>query len=134
MKSDDAGDASPGRPSPPFPVAGIGASAGGLRAIEELFANLAPNIEMAFIVVQHSDPKHETLLPQILSRRTKFDVVTAIEGRELKPGCVYVCPSDAHLKIEGGRIRLAGRRDSPEVSLTIGWLFRSLAAEYEDRA
>src|SRR6266513_1849928 len=63
-----------GQPPKPFPIAGIGASAGGLEAFSELLQNLSPKLGMAYVLVQHLSPDHESFLPQILERKTKMKV------------------------------------------------------------
>src|SRR5687767_10771717 len=117
-----------------FPVVGIGASAGGLEPLEELFSSLSPEIEMAFIVIVHSDPSHETLLPTILARRTKFGVHKAKDGGVLKAKCVYVCPSDSILTIADGKLHLTPRSKDREPVLAIDQFFYSLASELQNRA
>jgi len=117
-----------------FPIVGIGASAGGLEPLEALFSNLSSEVEMAFIVIVHSDPSHETLLPAILARRTKFGVHKAQEGGTLYPKCVYVCPSDSIITIMNGKLHLTQRVKHREPVLPIDQFFYSLASEFENRA
>ncbi len=117
-----------------FQVVGIGASAGGLEPLEELFTNLSPDLEMAFIVIVHSDPSHETLLPGILARRTKLGVHKARDGGSIQPQCVYVCPSDSIITIADGKLRLTPRPRNREPILAIDQFFYSLASELENRA
>lgn len=119
---------------PLFPVVGIGASAGGLEPLEELFGNLSPETGMAFVIVVHSDPSHETLLPAILTRRTGFQVHIAKEGKSLKPKCVYVCPSDSIVTIANQKLHLTPRSRHREAVLAIDCFFFSLAAEFQNRA
>ncbi len=68
----------PGTPS--FPVVGIGASAGGLEAFTELLRHLPPDTGMAFVLVQHLDPTHESMLPELLSSKTAMTVIEATDG------------------------------------------------------
>lgn len=117
-----------------FPVVGIGASAGGLEPLEELFGNLPREIDMAFIIVVHSDPSHETLLPAILSRRSEFEVHVATEGKTLQAGCVYVCPSDSIVTLSGQKLHLTPRGRHRESVLAIDCFFFSLASEFQNRA
>jgi two-component system CheB/CheR fusion protein len=76
----------------PFPVVGIGASAGGLEACTALLKALPANSGMAFVVVQHLDPHHQSLLRELLSRVTKMAVTQVEDGIALEPHHVYVIP------------------------------------------
>src|SRR5207245_1099499 len=77
-------------------VVGIGASAGGLEALGELVKHV-PMDNMAFVVVQHLAPHHESVLPQLLSRTSKVQVQTATDGTLAEPHHVYVIPPNTHL-------------------------------------
>src|SRR5215831_16072499 len=76
----------------PFPIVGIGASAGGLEALSQLLSNLPTNTGMAFMLVQHLDPRHESRLPELLARATRMPVLEAAQGLEVRPDHVYVIP------------------------------------------
>jgi two-component system, chemotaxis family, CheB/CheR fusion protein len=86
---------------PPLFVVGIGASAGGLEALVELLGAV-PATGMAFIVVQHLDPKHESLLPEILTKKTTLAVSLATPREAVQPDHVYVIPPDALLTVQQG--------------------------------
>ena len=75
-----------------FPIAGIGASAGGLDAITELVRHLPPDICMSFVLVQHLDPGHESALTQILGRATSLPVSEATDNLPVEPRQIYVIP------------------------------------------
>jgi two-component system, chemotaxis family, CheB/CheR fusion protein len=122
----------PDRPRPRF-VVGIGASAGGLEAVAELLGALPPT-GMAFIVVQHLDPTHESLLSEILARKTAMPVLLAVAGEALQPNHVYVIPADAILTVRDGHIDLKRRTSGPERPSPVDALFTSLAAAYADYA
>ena len=85
----------------PLFVVGIGASAGGLEALVELLGAV-PATGMAFIVVQHLDPKHESLLPEILTKKTTMAVSLATSREPVQPDRVYVIPPDALLTVQQG--------------------------------
>src|SRR5215470_9631393 len=70
-----------------FPVVGIGASAGGLEALEEFFDSMPADPGMAFVVVTHQHPGHTSMLPELLRRKTEMPVVEAAEGMRLAPNC-----------------------------------------------
>jgi two-component system CheB/CheR fusion protein len=118
---------------PPFFVAGIGASAGGLEALTELLGAL-PATGMAFIVVQHLDPTHESLLSEILAKKTAIPVSVAIAGEALESDHVYVIPADAILTVHDGLIDLKRRTSTAERPFPVDVLFSSLAVAYSDRA
>jgi two-component system, chemotaxis family, CheB/CheR fusion protein len=112
---------------------GIGASAGGLEALVELFGALGAT-GMPFVVVQHLDPTHESLLPEILAKKTRMPVSMARAGEALKPDHVYVIPPDALLTVREGLIEIKPRPSAPERPFPVDLLFSSLAAAYGERA
>ncbi len=77
-----------------FPIVGIGASAGGLEALEAFVSEIAPESGMAFVVVSHSHPDHKTRLPEILERKATVPVVLLKDGMRLGPDMIYIPPSD----------------------------------------
>ena len=124
-------DYSPPRGNP-FPIVGIGASAGGLEAFAQLLAAVPPNTGMAFVLVQHLDPQHESLLAGILTPATKMPVVTVHDGIEIEPDHVYVIPPNTSMELHDGTLRLAARE--PGLHLPIDIFFRSLAQVQGSRA
>ena len=124
--SSDAKDAAllPERLS--FPVAGIGASAGGLEALVTLTERISAR-EMAFVVVQHLAPKHISMLTDILSRGTSLRVVTIEDGMRLEPGVIHVAPPGVVLSVDGHSLRFARTEPTPGPRHTIDAFFRSLA-------
>ncbi len=124
-------DISPPRGNP-FPIVGIGASAGGLEAFGQLLASLPPNTGMAFVLVQHLDPQHESLLAEILSLRSKMPVVTVQDGIAVEPDHVYVIPPNTSMVLQDGHLRLALREAG--LHLPIDIFFRSLAKIQGSRA
>ena len=114
-------------------VVGIGASAGGLEALVELLGAL-PSTGMAFVVVQHLDPTHESLLPEILAKKTAMTVSPATTGEAVKPDHVYVIPPDALLTMHGGVIEAKRRTSAPERPFAVDLLFSSLAVAYGEDA
>jgi two-component system CheB/CheR fusion protein len=114
-------------------VVGIGASAGGLEALIELLGAL-PTTGMAFIVVQHLDPTHESLLAEILAKKTAIPVSVAIAGEALQADHVYVIPADAILTVHDGLIDLKRRTSGAERPFPVDVLFSSLAVTYSDHA
>ena len=92
-----------------FPVAGIAASAGGLEAVSELLAALPPDTGIAYVFIQHLDPDHESLLPEILGRRTMLPVQAAHDGLEIVPDHVYVIPPNTTLTLVDNHLRVTPR-------------------------
>ena len=114
----------PARPS--FPIVGIGASAGGLAAFVELFGALPADTGMAFVVVQHLDPMHESALSDVLARTTNISVAQATDGVEVQPDHVYVIPPNVDLALAGNALVLTPRGPRTP-ALTIDFFFTTLA-------
>jgi len=89
-----------------FPIVGIGASAGGVEALEGLFAGVPADSGCAFVIVTHLPPERRSLLPEILSRYTPLTVQAATDDSPVRPNEIYVLPSNAVLRIEQGRLKL----------------------------
>src|SRR5256885_9888552 len=89
---------------PIFPIVGVGASAGGVEALEGFFQGVPPKPGLAFVVVTHLSPDRESLLHEIIARYTDLGVVVAEDGIEVRPDCVYVLPADAIISIKSGRL------------------------------
>ena len=89
-----------------FPIVGVGASAGGLEALEQLLAGVPPKSGMAFVVIQHLDPKRPGMLPELLQRATPMIVKQAANRMRIKPDCVYVIPPDKDISILHGALYL----------------------------
>src|SRR5438067_7441276 len=85
-----------------FLVVGIGASAGGLDAVSELLAELPAKTGMAFLFVQHLDPRHQSFLTEILAKRAHIPVGTAVDGAAVEPDHLYVIPPNTTLTVADG--------------------------------
>src|SRR5712671_4455744 len=134
MKSQDAASPVRGNRLARFPIVGIGASAGGLEAFSELLRNLPLKTGMAFVLVQHLDPKHTSELREILARTTKIPVVEVTDGTVVRPDHIYVIPPDKVMSIKSGILRLGARVLTHGQHLPIDHFFRSLAEDSADRA
>src|SRR5215471_6268914 len=122
------------RPNAPvFPVVGVGASAGGLEAFTHLLKALPANPGMAFVLVPHLDPTHESAMTELLSRATRMTVSQVQDGIRLKPNQVYVIPPGQDMTMSDGVLRLA-RRERAGLHMPIDTFFRSLAAELRSNA
>ncbi|MEX2604488.1 MAG: chemotaxis protein CheB [Gracilimonas sp.] len=119
-----------------FPVVGIGASAGGLAAFKKLLKAISADSGMAYVLVQHLDPAHESLLPEILQKETQIPVLEVTEKCEIEPNHIYVMPSNKMMETSDGKLRLTPRpaKKKYERILPIDLLFSSLAEIYESHA
>jgi two-component system CheB/CheR fusion protein len=108
-----------------FPIIAIGASAGGLSAIEEFFKNLPENTGMAFVVLLHRAPEGVSILPEILSKHTGMNVVEAADGMFIEANHVYLSPAKYFLSIVNGTFKFTP--DGHSLSLPIDYFFHSLA-------
>jgi two-component system CheB/CheR fusion protein len=113
---------------------GIGASAGGLEALELFLRNVPPDSGMAFIVVQHLDPTHKGILTELLQRITPMTVVQVSDRTKVKPDCVYVIPSNKDMSILHGVLHLFDPAAPRGLRLPIDFLFRSLALDLQERS
>jgi two-component system chemotaxis response regulator CheB len=121
--------------SPAFDVVAIAASAGGLSALGEVLSALPADFPAAIVIVQHLDPRHRSLMAEILSRRTTLRVKQAEDGDALLPGTVYIAPPDNHLLVNGnGTISLSHSELVHFLRPSADLMFDSVAASYKDRA
>ena len=112
-----------------FPVVGVGASAGGLEAFTQLLKHVPPETGMAFVLVQHLAPQHESALAGLLSRSTKMPVSEVREGEVVEPNHVYVIPPNVNMVLSKGTLRLLERAEATRQHRPIDIFFRSLAEE-----
>src|ERR1035437_8590948 len=117
-----------------IPVAGIGGSAGGLEVFKHLLADLPADTGLAIVFVQHLDPKHHSLLREILSRATTMPVSEAADLMPVEANHVYVIPATFDLTIAQGVLRLAPRTQDAGPHMPIDRFLRSLAEECGRRA
>ena len=117
-----------------FPVVGIGASAGGLEAVSEMIAELPATTGIAFLLVQHLDPVHESFLTELLAKKAAFTVETAADGAILRPDHLYVIPPNTIMTVADGVLRLRSRDGEERPHKPVNILFRSLAEQLGHRA
>ncbi|MBK7212909.1 MAG: PAS domain-containing protein [Bacteroidales bacterium] len=115
-------------------VVGIGASAGGLEAMEQFFGNFPENSGMAFVVIQHLDPNHIGIMPELLQRITPMKVFQATDAIRIKPNSVYVIPPNKSLSILKGALYLFDPIETRGLRLPIDQFFLSLANDLEERS
>ena len=130
-----AGD-NPGSPekSPPFPIVAIGASAGGIEAFSALLRALPVDTGMAFVLIQHLSPVHESMLAEILARTTKMNVAEVRSDGRIEPDHVYVIPPNKNLVFASGRLELVPRTEKRGQSRPIDHFMRSLAEGHAYKA
>jgi two-component system CheB/CheR fusion protein len=114
-------------------IVALGASAGGLDALDRFFAALQPRDDTAFVVIQHLAPEHTTMMDTLLARHTDMQVAVASPDIALQGRHVYVIPPGTTMTVRHGRLRLAPR-PATGVTLPIDAFFESLAAEAPQRA
>ncbi|MCG8037543.1 MAG: PAS domain-containing protein [Candidatus Thiodiazotropha taylori] len=119
----------------PTHIVGIGASAGGLEAIEAFFKVMPPDSGVSFVVIQHLSPDHKSLMAELLSKRTRMPVHRAEDGVLVEPNSVYLIPPNKNLRLFHGRIILSEQdRDARGINLPIDIFFRSLAEDQGAKA
>ncbi|MDO8965262.1 chemotaxis protein CheB [Algoriphagus sp.] len=116
-------------PEAQFSIVAIGASAGGLEALEQFFSNMPSDTGLAFVVIQHLDPTHVGILPELLQRVTQMKVQQATDGLLVKPDCVYVIPPNKSLSVLNGHLHLLVPVESRGLRLPIDFFMKSLAID-----
>ena len=124
------------RPQPTAPAyyVGIGASAGGLEAIDEFFTNMPPDSGLGFIVIQHLSPDYKSLMVELLSKKTSMPVHRAEDGMRVMPDNVYLIPPKKNLTIFHGKLLLTDQDPNRGINLPIDVFLRSLAEDQAERA
>jgi two-component system CheB/CheR fusion protein len=120
--------------SPRVPVAGIGASAGGLDAFKKFFIAMPPTSGIAFVLVPHLDPAHKSLMVELLARHTAMPVVEAENDMPVEANHVYILPPNKYMTIHNGVLRLTGPVERHPAQTSIDLFLRSLADDREERA
>jgi len=110
-----------------FPIVALGASAGGLEAFEVFFRSLPRTNEAAFVVISHLDPKHASMMSELISRFTRMEVSEAANDMEVGAGHVYVIPPNRNLSISQGRLQLTEQEKSLGMKMPIDAFLRTLA-------
>ncbi|WP_121664534.1 CheR family methyltransferase [Metabacillus litoralis] len=116
-------------------VVGIGASAGGLEAIEQFFQSMKSDIDAAFVVVQHLSSKYKSFMPELLRKYTNMQVFEAKQGLEVKPKTVYLCPPNHYITINNkGQLHLEKYHESQVVNYPIDTFLTSIAYYAQKKA
>jgi two-component system chemotaxis response regulator CheB len=118
-----------------FDVVAIAASAGGLTAINVVLSSLPASFPAPIVIVQHLDPRHRSLMAEILSRNTQLEVKQADEGEIIRPGMVYIAPPDRHLLVNSDNTLALTQSELVHfVRPSADLLFESVAASHKERA
>ena len=117
-----------------FHIVGIGASAGGLKALESFFSTMPVNCGMSFIVISHLDPKHSSMLPDLLKRYTKIMVDRAQDGIRVERDRIYVIPPNKEMTLVRGTLVVRKPSEPHGQRFPIDTFFRSLARDQKQRA
>jgi two-component system CheB/CheR fusion protein len=117
-----------------FPIVGIGASAGGLEALEGLFSRMPLDATMAFVIIQHLDPKHKSIMGTLLRKHTKMKIVEIEDGVRVEPNCVYLRPPNKDVTIINRTLQLMDPQEGHGARLTIDSFFRSLSEDQGEKA
>jgi two-component system CheB/CheR fusion protein len=117
-----------------FPVVGIGASAGGLEALEQFLKHMPVPSGAAYVVVQHLDPTHKGMLVELLQRSSTIAVVQAQDGMQVEPEHCYVIPPNKDMSLLQGRLHLLPQALPRGLNLPIDFFLRSLAADQQEHA
>jgi two-component system, chemotaxis family, protein-glutamate methylesterase/glutaminase len=129
------GNNPPSFPSTAFDIIALAASAGGLRALSRVLAALPDDFPATLVVVQHLDPRHRSLMADILNRRTPLRVKQAEEGEQVGPATVYIAPPNRHLLVnQGGTLSLTQTKLVHFLRPSADLLFESVASSYGERA
>lgn len=119
----------------PYGIVAIAASAGGISALGQVLAGLPSVFPVPVVVVQHLDPRHKTIIAEVLGRRAKMPVVLASDGEQAEPGMIYVAPPNHHLLVEGeGLLVLSSSELVHFLRPSADLLFESVAGAYGARA
>lgn len=121
-------------PRKPFPIIGIGASAGGLEALEQFFKTVPQHPGMAFVIVQHLDPTRTGMMPELLRQATTMRVEQVTDRMRVRPDRVYVIPPNKDLSLLHGALHLFDPSAVRGLRLPINFFFRSLAEDQRQHA
>jgi len=117
-----------------FPVVAVGASAGGLNAFRKFVARIPADSGMAFVLIQHLDPTHESMMPDLLATHTRLAVLQAVDGMPVERDHIYTIPPGVYMTMSGGALRLAKPADRHGVRLPLDRFLRSMAEDMGERA
>ena len=116
-------------------IVGIGASAGGLEALEHFFQNIPDGLGISYVVIQHLSPDYKSMMNELLAKKTKLPIHIAQNGLLVKPDCIYLIPPKKNLTIFHGKLIISDQEISRDlIRLPIDIFFESLAADMAERS
>eukprot|EP00456_Euglypha_rotunda_P094307 TRINITY_DN9_c0_g1_i2.p1 TRINITY_DN9_c0_g1~~TRINITY_DN9_c0_g1_i2.p1 ORF type:complete len:1283 (-),score=297.99 TRINITY_DN9_c0_g1_i2:13369-17217(-) len=121
-------------PYSPFAIVGIGASAGGLAAFTQFFSAMSNDSGIAFVLIPHLDPTHESMMVELLSRHTQMPICEAQDAMVIEQDHIYVIPPNKYIAIHERKLQLSARPDGYGAPTAIDFFFASLASEQQSRA
>ncbi len=117
-----------------FDIAAVGASAGGLKALTEILSGLPSDLPVPVLIVQHLDPRHKSLMAEILQRHCKMKVKEAEHDEPIEQSVVYIAPPNKHMLVSDVKIVLTSSAFVHFTRPSIDLLFESMAGEFQERA
>ena len=120
--------------APPTYIVGIGASAGGLEALENLFQTMPVNSGMAFVVIQHLSPDFKSLMAEQLARYTTLPIISVLDRSRVEANTIYLLPPKKDMVLDGDELICTDRTNDKVLSLPINNFFRSLANTAGEKA
>jgi two-component system CheB/CheR fusion protein len=117
-----------------FPIIGIGASAGGLEALEVLISHVPSGSNIAMVIIQHMAPTHKSIMDTLLRKHTDMNISQAKDGMKIEPNSIYLNPSDKHVAVMGGAIVLIDFDEAQVARHQIDFFFRTLAEDQGEKA
>ena len=118
----------------PSLIVGIGASAGGLRPIEQFFDNMPSDCGMSFVVVQHLSPDFKSLMDELLARHTEMAIHKVSDGVQIEPNCIYLIPPEKNMAMKDGTLLLSDKVGERGLNLPIDIFFSSLAEQAKEKS
>ncbi|MFC2107554.1 chemotaxis protein CheB [Bacteroidota bacterium] len=115
-------------------IIGIGASAGGLEALEKFFANMPSDSDLAFVVIQHLDPNHKSIMGSLLAKYSEMKILEAKDGMLVEKNCIYLNPPNKNMHIIKGKLQLMEPKETHVANLAIDYFFRSLSDDRAEKA
>lgn len=124
---------SKGKASTPY-IVGIGASAGGLEAINAFFEQVPENSGLSFVLIQHLSPDYKSMMPELLAKHTSLKISKTTNNTIIRPNCIYTIPADKNINLSGGKLYLEERAGLKTLNLPINVFFKSLAEDMGEKA
>ena len=117
-----------------FPIVGLGASAGGLEALDTFFSHMPPDSGIGFVIIQHLSPTHKSIMARLLAKNTQMNVLEMEDGMKVKPDHVYLNPPSKNVTLINGALQLMDPVKTGGINLPIDIFFRSMAEEMGEKA